>query len=292
MKPIVPVHENNQHVLPAMKQALILKAYSPSTIKTYLNEMSQFLQAIKHFSANDFTVLRLKSYLQYCFEKLKLSENTMHSRINALKFYYEQVLGRERFFWEIPRPKKARQLPRFFSQDEITAIINSLGNKKHKAMLMLAYGAGLRVSEVIALKTSDIDSSRMSIFVRAAKGKKDRMVILSPVLLVMLREYAREYKPSKKGYLFEGNLKDGPYSARSLQEVLQAAKKKAGILKPGGIHSLRHSFATHLLEKGTDVTLIQKLLGHNDINTTMIYLHTSNKDLLRIVSPLDDLKIT
>jgi site-specific recombinase XerD len=206
-----------------------------------------------------------------------------------MKFYYEKVLGREKFFWEIPRPKKAQQLPKFFNQTEIAGIINSINNKKHKAMLMLAYGAGLRVSEVVALKTFDIDSKRMSIFIRAAKGKKDRIAMLSPVLLVMLREYALEYKPGKKGYLFEGSVKEAPYSTRSLQEVLQLAKKKAGIMKPGGIHSLRHSFATHLIEKGTDVTMIQKLLGHNDIKTTLIYLHTSSKDLVKIISPLDDL---
>lgn len=156
-------------------------------------------------------------------------------------------------------------------------------------MLMLAYSAGLRIGEVVSLKTFEIDSKRMSIFISAAKGKKDRIVTLSPVLLVMLREYALEYKPDKKGYLFEGSTKGNPYSSRSLQEVIQAAKKKAGIMKPGSIHSLRHSFATHLIEKGTDVTMIQKLLGHNDIKTTLIYLHTSNKDLLKIISPLDDL---
>ena len=132
----------------------------------------------------------------------------------------------------------------------------------------------------------------MTIFISQSKGKKDRIVTLSPILLVMLREYALLYKPDKKGYLFEGSIKGTPYSTRSLQEVLQNAKKKAGIMKPGGIHSLRHSFATHLIEKGTDVTMIQKLLGHNDLKTTMIYLHTSNKDLLKIMSPLDDLKLS
>jgi site-specific recombinase XerD len=159
-------------------------------------------------------------------------------------------------------------------------------------MLMLAYSAGLRISEVVTLKTFEIDSKRMTIFINGAKGKKDRLVTLSPVLLVMLREYALEYNPDKKGYLFEGSAKGDPYSTRSLQEVLQSAKKKAGVIKPGSIHSLRHSFATHLIEKGTDVTMIQKLLGHNDIKTTLIYLHTSNKNLLKIISPLDDLILT
>ncbi|RYD72376.1 MAG: integrase, partial [Sphingobacteriales bacterium] len=237
------------------------------------------------------SVADIKRYLVYAMETLGISEHTAHSRINALKFYFEQVPGRQKFFWEIPRPKKKNQLPRIFSQDEVAAILKSIANKKHKTMLMLAYSAGLRVSEVVNLKTYHINSHRMSILIEAAKGKKDRMVSLSPVLLVMLREYARQYRPDKKGWLFEGQEKGGAYSTRSLQEILQQAKTKAGIVRPGSMHSLRHSFATHLLEKGTDVTMIQKLLGHSDLKTTLIYLHTSNKDLLNIISPLDSLNL-
>jgi len=285
------IHPVNAHVLHSMELQLKLKAYSSSTIKTYLNEMTQLLYLLNNIQADDLKPEHLKRYLVHCYEKLKLTENTLHSRINALKFYYEQVLGREKFFWEIPRPKKRDLLPQIFNQNEIASIINSVTNKKHKTMLMLAYSAGLRVSEVVALKTYHIDSKRMTIFISQAKGKKDRIVSLSPVLLVMLREYALKYKPDKNGYLFEGISKGSPYSTRSLQEVLQAAKKKAGILRPGSIHSLRHSFATHLIEKGTDVTMIQKLLGHNDLKTTLRYLHTSNKDLLKIISPLDDLAL-
>jgi len=284
--------KENEEALQKFKQMLILKSYSPSTTRTYTNEFLQFLHTIKEKPAQDFSVLRLKDYFQYCHTTLKLSENTLHSRINALKFYFEQVLKREKFFWDIPRPQKKQQLPKIFNQNEIAGIINSLENKKHKVMLMLAYSGGLRVSEVVNLKTYQVDSTRMTIFISQSKGKKDRIVTLSPILLVMLREYALLYKPDKKGYLFEGSIKGTPYSTRSLQEVLQNAKKKAGIMKPGGIHSLRHSFATHLIEKGTDVTMIQKLLGHNDLKTTMIYLHTSNKDLLKIMSPLDDLKLS
>jgi integrase/recombinase XerD len=285
------IFQVNTHVLNLMKQKLTLKAYSPSTIKTYINEMAQLLHTIKNIPADELTAEHLKRYLVYCFDKLKLTENTLHSRINAMKFYYEQVLGREKFFWAIPRPKKQSLLPKVFNQDEIASIINSISNTKHKTMLMLCYSAGLRVSEVVGLKTFNIDSKRMVILIQQSKGKKDRVVSLSPVLLVMLREYALKYKPTKKGYLFEGNEKGTAYSTRSLQEVLQIAKKKAGVIKPGSIHSLRHSFATHLIEKGTDVTMIQKLLGHNDLKTTMLYLHTSNKDLVKIMSPLDDLKL-
>lgn len=208
-----------------------------------------------------------------------------------MKFYFEQVLKREKFFWEIPRPKKQLQLPRFFNQDEITAIIQSAGNLKHKTMLMLAYATGMRVSEIVRLKVEDIDSKRMSVLVQQAKGKKDRLVSLSPVLLVMLRAYWKAAKLPKSGYLFPGQWKDEPYSTRSLQLVLAAAKEKAGVVKPGSMHALRHSFATHLLDKGTDVTMIMKLLGHNSIKTTLRYLHVSNRDLLQVFSPLDDLQL-
>ncbi|MDP1811114.1 MAG: tyrosine-type recombinase/integrase [Sediminibacterium sp.] len=281
----------NAHIISAMHQHLTLKAYSVSTIKTYLNEVAQFLGLLGHVPADDLQPRHLKRYFVYCFERLQLSENTMHSRINAIKYYYEQVLRREKFFWEIPRPKKPLQLPRFFSQDDIISIIKATENLKHKVMLMLAYSAGLRVSEVVAMKTCNIDTSRMSIFIERAKGKKDRMAGLSPVLLVMLREYIKEYKPEPAGFLFAGQVSGEPYSSRSMQLVIAAAKQKAGIIKPGSVHALRHSFATHLLDKGTDVTIIMKLLGHNDIKTTLRYLHVTNRDILQIISPLDDLKL-
>lgn len=281
----------NAHVIPDMQAHLKLKAYSGSTMRTYLGEMKQLLGVLKDIPADDLETVHLKRYLLFCHEKLHLTENSLHSRMNALKYYYEQVLGKEKFFWEIPRPKKQLQLPNFFNQQEITAILNGVDNLKHKAMLMLAYSSGLRVSEVVRIRTKDIDSSRMCILIKQAKGKKDRIVKLSPVLLIMLREYWNKYKPAREGVLFEGQYAGEPYSTRSLQLVLAAAKHKAGVLKPGSIHALRHSFATHLLDKGTDVTMIMKLLGHNDIKTTLRYLHVTNRDMLQIISPLDDLKL-
>jgi integrase/recombinase XerD len=285
------ISQHNMLLLQRMIEHLQLKAYSASTLRTYKNEVGIFLQTLKNKKADTLSTEDVRRYIHYCINELKLTENTVHSRLNALKFLYEQVLGHEKFFFEIPRPKKKMQLPKVFSQTDIAAIINSVTNKKHKTMLMLAYSAGLRVSEVVNLKTYDVDSNRMTILVSEAKGKKDRIVTLSPILLIMLREYALAYKPCKNGYLFEGTAKGTAYSTRSLQEVLQSAKKKAGVIRPGSVHSLRHSFATHLIEKGTDVTMIQKLLGHNDLKTTLLYLHTSNRDLLKIISPLDDLKL-
>lgn len=290
-KTMEPVYAVNEHVLPGLVQMLRLKAYSNSTITIYTGEMRRFLALLKNKAADTLTAADIKRYLLYCYEKLQLSENTLHSRMNALKFYYEQVLGNEKIFWEIPRPKKQLQNPHFFNQDEITRILKQTSNVKHKTMLMLAYSTGMRVSEVVRLKVWQIDSKRMQIIVQQAKGKKDRITKLSPVLLVMLREYFTQYKPKSDGYLFCGQTPNEPYSTRTLQLVLQEAKKRAGILKPGSVHALRHSFATHLLDKGTDVMMIMKLLGHNDIKTTMRYLHVTNRDVLQIISPLDQLDL-
>ncbi len=285
------VHPVNAHVLRNMQEMLHLKAYSSATVKTYTGEMSRLLLLLKHKPADHLTASDIKRYLLYCYEQLRLSENSLHSRMNALKFYYEQVLGKEKIFWEIPRPKKQLQNPHFFNQDEITQLLKQTSNVKHKTMLMMAYSTGMRVSEVVRLKVWQIDSKRMQIIIQQAKGKKDRITTLSPVMLVMLREYFNSYKPKKDGYLFYGQHEGEPSSTRSLQMVLQEAKKRAGILKPGSVHALRHSFATHLLDRGTDVTMIMKLLGHNDIKTTLRYLHVTNRDVLQIISPLDQLHL-
>jgi site-specific recombinase XerD len=279
----------NKHVLPAMQQQLKLKAYSTSTIRTYLNEMAQLLQTIKEIPADELTPELLKRYLVYCYEKLQLKENTLHSRINAMKFYYEQVLKREKFFWEIPRPKKQLILPKVLGEDELARLFNALDNLKHKAMLFTAYSAGLRVSEIAALKIKNIDSGRMQIFIENAKGKKDRYVNLSPILLDILRAYIKNYKYKPKEYLFESEQTHNAYPTRTIQKIFQDAKDKARIKKDIGVHSLRHSFATHLLEKGTDIRYIKDLLGHFDIKTTERYLHVSKKALVNINSPLDDL---
>ena len=281
--------KENGEAMQQFKRHLVLKGYSQSTLRTYENEFRQFLQTIKDKPASDLNVSRLKDYFQYCFTTLHLSENTLHSRINAMKFYYEQVLGREKFFWEIPRPKKPLLLPKLLNEDELRKLFNALTNKKHKAMLFTAYSAGLRVSEVVNLKIADIDSQRMQIFIARAKGKKDRYVNLSPILLDILRKYLLDYKPRPKIYLFESEQTLGGYPTRTAQQIFANAKKKAGIKKEVGIHSLRHSFATHLLDKGTDIKYIKDLLGHFNIKTTERYLHVSKQQLINIVSPLDDL---
>ena len=231
----------------------------------------------------------LKIYFAHCHTKLKLSESTIHSRLNAVKFYYESLIKGEKFYWEIPRPKKPLQMPTLFSKEDIEKIMNCTGNLKHKTMLLLAYSSGLRISEVIALKIVDIDSKRMVINILSAKGKKDRIVPLSKTTLKYLQQFFISYRPKK--YLFEGQKENEPYSSRSLQLILDRAKQICGVTKKGSIHALRHSYATHLLDKGVDITYIQKILGHNDLKTTLRYLHVTIRDLNKIESPLEDLDI-
>ena len=289
-----PLKNNTEALLPStlnsallreMLQLLQLKSYSESTQRTYIGEMAQFLQHIKKQPAESFTVKRLKDYLQYCYATLKLTENTIHSRMNAMKFYYEQVLKRDKFFWEIPRPKKRTILPKVISEEKIIKALFGVENIKHKTILVTAYSAGLRVSEVVSLRVTDIDSDRMQIAIRGAKGKKDRMATLSLFALQLLREYVTLYKP--KIYLFEGLDKDKHYSSRSAQTIFNNAIIGLNLPESISFHSLRHSYATHLLENGTDIKYIQDLLGHSDIKTTLRYTHVSIKALAKIESPLD-----
>ena len=276
-------HNNNQ--LKLFIKTLTLKAYSKSTINTYKYELTTFFKTLKSVKADELKTERVKNYLFYCHDTLKLSENTIHSRMNALKFYYEQVLKRDKFFWDIPRPKKPLQLPNVISEEKILKGLSEIKNLKHQILLMTAYSAGLRVSEVVNIKVSDINSDRMQIFIKRAKGKKDRMVPLSKVVLEFLREYYKKYQP--KIWLFEGQLKGTSYSCRSAQTIFNYYFEKIGIPKYITFHSLRHSYATHLLEGGTDIKYIQELLGHNDIRTTLKYTHVSKKSMQKIESPLD-----
>jgi integrase/recombinase XerD len=284
-KQVFDISQHNMQLLQRMMEQLQLKAYSTSTRRTYKNEVGIFLQTIKNIKADALTAEDVRRYIHYCIDKLKLSENTVHSRLNALKFMYEQVLGHQKFFVEIPRPKKPTQLPKVISEEKILSGLLSIKNIKHKAILITAYSAGLRVSEVVSLKITDINSDRMQIFIQCAKGKKDRMVPLAKAALQILREYVKEYKP--KEWLFEGQSAKEAYSSRSAQAIFNEIYKKMGLPKTISFHSLRHSFATHLLENGTDIKYIQEMLGHNDITTTLRYTHVSKKSLANIESPLD-----
>jgi site-specific recombinase XerD len=223
----------------------------------------------------------------WLIKKRGYSEQHVHTSVNALKFYFEQVEGRTKEFYDLPRPKKPQKLPSVLAEGEVIALIKKTPNLKHKALLMTSYSAGLRVSELVHLKIADIDSKRMMLHIRAGKGKKDRMVPLSKRLLEILRQYFQQYRP--KVYLFETE-KGKAYDTRYAQAVLKEAKQKAGIHKTGSIHLLRHSYATHLLESGTDIRYIQAFLGHNSLQTTMRYTHVSKLKIESIQSPLDKLR--
>jgi integrase/recombinase XerD len=196
-----------------------------------------------------------------------LTEATIQSRINALKFYYEQVLKREKIFIDIPRPKKHLQLPKVISEEKIISGLLTIENLKHRTLLLLAYSCGLRVSEVVGLRVQDINSDRMQVSIVKAKGKKDRVVPLSKSILPLLRTYYKTYKP--KLWLFESQNRMDQYSIRSAQVIFKKAFNELGLPSNCSFHSLRHSYATHLLENGTNLRYIQELLGHRDIKTTL-----------------------
>jgi integrase/recombinase XerD len=268
------------------RELLLLKSYSTNTIRTYCMEFAQLLYLLNNFPVYNLKPEQLRSYCLYCIKKLKLSENQMHSRLNALKFYFEKVLHQENFFFDIPRPKKPSSLPKVLSTNEVKRMFSKTTNLKHLLILKLCYGMGLRVSEVVNLKVKHIDSKRMQVLVASAKGKKDRYVNLPNSILEELRTYYKKYQP--KEYLFEGQFGD-KISIRTVQLIFKEAMNKANIQKSIGVHGLRHSFATHLIEMGTDINFVQKLLGHQDIKTTLIYTHVSNKLISKIISPLDKL---
>ena len=280
------IHPRNQEAFQKYIHQLTLKAYSENTIRMYLSEFSHLLILLKSNPADELTPEKLKSYFLYCVETLKMKERQLNGKINAVKFYYEKVLHKPKMFFDIPRPKKPQKLPKMLSKHDVKKIFAQVENIKHLLMLQLCYGMGLRVSEVVKIKINHIDVHDMQVLVEGGKGKKDRYVNLPASVLPLLRSYYREYAP--KEWLFEGQF-GGQYSKGSVQQVFKRSMKKAGIRKNVGIHGLRHSYATHLLENGADLRLIQELLGHNNIKTTQIYTHVTNTTRKNVKSPLDNL---
>jgi integrase/recombinase XerD len=286
MPNLLRINAINQLQYKRFMDSIQLKGYSPNTLRTYCGEFAQFLYILKSHSVLDCNEETIRNYILYCINDLKLTENTLHSRINAIKFYFEKVLHRDRMFLDIPRPKKQSKLPKVIAIQDVKRLFETTLNIKHNTLLKLCYGMGLRVSEIVNLKITDIDSKAMQVFIARAKGKKDRYANLPESILEQLRAYYKDYKP--KEYLFEGQY-GGKYSVRSAQQVFKNALLQAKINKTLGIHSLRHSFATHLLENGTDVRFIQELLGHKDIRTTLLYTNVSDKSIRNIKSPLDSM---
>lgn len=263
---------------------------SMNTIQNYFNSFLQFCYycQLKDIDRKELDGARVNSLVLELSTRNGHSISMRHSLINAVLYYYRNVLGRLDYKNGIIRPKKDKELPHVLSKETVQAILTNCENLKHRTMLSLTYSSGLRVGEILKLKVGDIDSNRMLITVRGGKGKKDRIVMLSEKILLLLREYFIEYRP--KDFLFEGQY-GAKYSEASLRKVFQKACVKAKVLERPTLHWLRHSFATHLLEAGTDIRYIQQLLGHASTKTTEIYTHVSTKHIGMIRSPLDDLDI-
>ncbi len=281
----------NEHSLAAldkMEEKLLLKAYSPSTVKTYKNEFAQFLS---FFETRDLVAIEkseIESFVAHLITKYKISETKQNQLINAIKFYYEQVLGKPREYYNIQRPKRALELPNVLSLEEVQRLIHAPENLKHKAMLCTIYSAGLRSGELLQLRVRDVHSDDGYLFIKGAKGKKDRRTVLSEKLTLLLRQYYKEYRPSY--WLFEGQ-DGGQYSSRSLQKIFRRAVEKANVNPWATLHTLRHSFATHCLQQGVSMRQVQTMLGHNSPKTTQIYTHVLGISNKSIKSPLDFLDL-
>ncbi len=263
------------------------KRYSLNTARMYTFLFSEFMNYFKEKPLTEINEYDIKKYLHGIVKQGK-SLSFQNQVINAIKFYYEQVLDMPQRFYEIERPRKEKKLPSVLSEEEIAKVISVTANLKHKAILVTIYSGGLRLSELLNLKIADIQSDRHLLLIRDAKGNKDRNTILSETTLALLRKYYLAFKP--KEYLFEGQ-NGGPYSSKSVQNIMKHALRLANIRRPASTHTLRHSFATHLLENGTDLRYIQTLLGHTSPKTTEIYAHVSTKGIRDVVSPIEKLKI-
>lgn len=262
--------------------------YSENTLKTYTDLFEEFINYYPEVQLPDITEAQITRFLRYLVNDRKVSVSYQNQSINAIKFYYERVMGGQRKLYHIDRPREEETLPEVMSEEEVAALLKSIKNLKHMAIIMTIYSGGLRISEAINLKIKDIDSKRMQIRVEQSKGKKDRYTLLGTTTLKVLRKYVAEYKP--RLWLFEGE-PGAQYSVSSIRHIFYTAVKAVGIQKKVSVHTLRHSFATHLLESGTDMRYIQNLLGHQSSKTTEIYTHITTKGLDTIKNPLDKLNI-
>lgn len=265
-----------------------LKNYSYRTMEAYEHHISRFIASFPEEKILTLHADQINEYIHKLVEDFNYSRSYQNQLINAIKLFYKVMNGKTLETNSIPRPKRSNKLPIVLSKDEISTILRTIKNIKHRTIITVIYGTGIRLSESANLRINDIDYERKLVHIRGGKGRKDRIVPLSPLLHEKLYEYIRLYKP--KEYLFEG-ISGGPYSTRSIQAILKTALANTGITKNASIHSLRHSFATHTLEQGTDIRLLQEILGHSSIKTTEIYTHISNTSILRVKSPLDKLDL-
>jgi len=267
------------------KSLLNIKRYSPNTIKTYYGLLLAFQKFIGlDIPINSLTNNEVLKHISNVVRYKGLSYATQKQLISALKLYYKEIHGKEMNFYTVYPRNKPKPLPVILSQKEVKSILESTTNIKHKAMLTIIYALGLRSGELINLKLEDIHKDRKQVHIKTAKGNKDRVLPIPKTLKPIMNQYYKKYKPSV--YLFNGQGKP-QYNAQSLRKVLKSSCRKAGINKTVTVHSLRHAYATHLMDLGTDVRIIQELLGHQSIKTTMIYTHVTTRSIQKIKSPLD-----
>ncbi len=267
-----------------LENEIKLRGFSNRTLKAYKYHVSKMLDYIKKVPFN-IQNEDVKSYLLYLINK-NYNNNSVRLCRAAIIFYFKNVIKKDIKIEELPSIKKSQSLPKVLSKEDVQKLISVTNNIKHRLIIKILYSSGLRVSELVNLKTNEIDTERNTINVKSGKGKKDRITLLASSIKKDLLDYLCKRKRQNE-YLFSG--REGEYTIKSVQKVIDKAAKKAGIIKKVTPHMLRHSFATHLLEQGTDIRYIQKLLGHNNLETTQIYTHVSNVDLKNIKNPLDNL---
>ena len=278
---------NTQQHLFSFKNYMNYRRYSQNTIKTYSDALDVFFRFFQNKTIESLTKEDLIQFNTEYILKKNLSSSYQNQVINAIKLFYRNRFNRSMEVDYIQRPRREKRLPNVLSKNEVKTILESPTNIKHRAMLSLIYACGLRRSELLNLTLKDILSDRNLLFIQQSKGKKDRVVPIGNKLIEMLRDYYKAFKP--KTWLFEGQFPNTKYSEKSLENVLKQSLTKAKITKKVSLHWLRHSYATHLLESGTDLRYIQELLGHSSSRTTEIYTHVSTKNLQQIRSPFDDL---
>lgn len=268
---------------------LVVRGMSVRTREAYVGAVAKLA---KHYgrSPERISEQEVQSYLLYLIEERKLAWSSCNIAAQGLRFFYRVTLKRSETQFAVPYARQPQKLPQILSREEVAALIERTRDLKQRAILMVAYGAGLRLSEICQLKVNDIDSKRMTIRVELGKGAKDRYTLLSPRLLAELRRYWQDYRPS--AWLFTGRDPERAIGEHTVHRLYHAAKRRAGIVKAGGIHSLRHAFATHLLEAGVDIHTIQRLMGHDHISSTQRYLHVAGKHLATTTSPLELLEGT
>ena len=284
----VPSEKTSPVSIPAaFTERLQKKRYSRSTKRNYTYHFRKFLEFTGK-PAKAITDEDISSYMLHCTGNDACSIPYQKMAIHAIRFYFEKILGKTIEAAAIPWPRGEKKLPKVFSTREVATLLKSCTNLKHRCILSLLYGSGLRLSEVVHLVVEDIDFERKQVLVRNSKGNKDRYTILSSTSSVLLKQYLEQYRPTR--WLFYG-YKGDMYSTKSVQAIFHKARLKAETIKHGTVHTLRHSFATHLLENGVDLRYIQELLGHSSPKTTEIYTHVSRSSLQKITSPLDRLDL-